>query len=405
MRKRVLAALAVCLFAAGSFAQTPTPTTTTSPLQPQAGNLDELVRQMNEKQKEMESDLKSKAKEINDLKDAVKNAATVEKKLVALDASLNAVTEANREAASKTLDLDEIRYRAGKEIIMKLIEDSGQLQVATDLGKNMSQHGASVNPAMNTNYKELVTFLQGKAPDTNKGVLEQLVGGASPLMANPYVSLAFTVGSFLTSKLKPAENKLGKATDLACVVDYTSRVAPDVRVIQFNLTNVDQRLSGYHSQMKARFRDYAQAINLDLTYDQYVERMAAGADPFRAASEKFFNDLRANTKAQQSLSTISFPSDVGVVRFQIENVKGYLLEYEGALKGVDDFFGSYMAILKQEIDETVKPGVCKSDMLKETRETLTSLSANTAAIRNNIKERFHLKLQTPSKKLLYGITN
>lgn len=395
---------ALALFLAFSLtaqAQTTPPPTTPQEAPPDIAGLE---RRYKDEQEKLRAELIKTTTDIENLKNQIKaingSGADDLKQLVEkTNERLGKLEELNKTKTTGELSLDQLRYETGKMVLVELIKDSGKLKVATRLSSNLSSFQNTMNPVNNEQFAAAMDAIRGKVGDANKGVLQQLGGGAG-LLANPYISLAFSVGSFLVSNLNKSE-KASKASDVVCILDFTSRISPDLRYIDSTLRTLDTQVSSFQAGAKRGFVDYAKAVGYQGTYETYVNTLSAtGADPISAQAEVFFSSVKSNVQTQASLSQGNVPPDLATVRFQIENVKAFLTDYESTLKQVDDFFSSYIILVQRNLDEAAKNPLCTSK-LERTRTDLIGVVGGAKDNQTTFKEEFNVRLLAPSKRILY----
>lgn len=408
--KHLLFALALTLFVAATFhAQDPTPSPTASP---QESNLAQLEKKFADEQKTLKGELAATSKEIDDLKKQIgilrNNPVPDLKALVEkTNQRIDKIEEFNQQVKTGEQKLDRLRYEAGNEVLIGLIRDSGKLKVATGLSSSLTSYQNLTNPATNRQFEQEFATLKDKLKGTNnEGILEKLGGGSSlsALTSNPYISMAFSVGSLFYSKFKKEDKKLDRVNNVACVLDYTSRAAPNLKYIQLSLSSLDTKVRSFQENTKRRFQDYAKTVGYTGTWEDYQRDFAAtGRNPLQTRAVQFFDTLEKDVTVQAAISRGDVPENLSTLRFQIENVKGYLTEYEAILKEVDDFYTNFISITEKSLDETSQMTVCSATVLDQTKTDLKSVITSTTNSRKDFRDEFTLTLLAPSKRILYGI--
>ena len=398
-------------------AQEPQPSPTASPTPLASQTPDPKLAALEEKFKQdqdvLRADLKRSSTEIDNLKKDIDRlranpAPDLKTLLEKTNQRIDKIEEYNKAIRIGEQRFDQVRFETGGEVLVGLIKDSGKLKVATGLASSLTKYQTLTNPAANpafaAEYSKLKERLRGS---NSEGILDRLEAGGGPfaaLASNPYVSMAFSIGSFIFSKFRPEDKKLDRVNNIACVFDFTLRTAPNLKYMNLGLTNLDAKVGSYQENLKKRFHEYGRAIGHDKTFEQYQgDLTSTGKDQLREKAKEFFESMSKDEEAQAAISRGDVPTKLATVRFQIENVKSYLNEYEALLKEVEDFYSSFIGVLTNNLEETGKMPVCTGSLLTATVAELQLVILDATNARNKFREEFNVSFLAPSKRVLYGI--
>lgn len=395
---------------------TPTATTTTPPATtittPPASDITNIARTFDSTQTNLETTLKATNTEIVKLKKEIDDlrAKNDTKDLQALLAKTNEridkIEEFNKQAKLGELKLDKLRYEAGERILVELIRDSGQLTAALSLNATISNYHNLTNPTLNPVFKQEFDALASRSKGENAPLLQQITSGGplSALAGNPYVSLAFSVGSLLFSDLGKNEKK-DRVGKLACILDYSTTTATDLRYIENTLANIAAKSGSFQKKTEKKLSEYGSAVGFTGTWGTYSTHLSATAQsPFIPLSDAFFNDLSKNAEAQANIAKDTTPERLAALRFQIEGMKGVITEYEDILKEVDDFFLSLESIINRSLDRSQQAPACTSNgALNKPNTDLANLQKAATDAHANFRKSFTTDFIAPSRRILYGI--
>ncbi len=172
----------------------------------------------------------------------------------------------------------------------------------------------------------------------------------------------------------------------------------------YSLSSLDTKVRSFQENTKRRFQDYAKTVGYTGTWEDYQRDFAAtGRNPLQTRAGQFFDTLEKDATVQAAIARGDIPENLSTLRFQIENVKGYLTEYEAILKEVDDFYTNFISITEKSLDETSQMTVCSATVLDQTKADLRTVITSSTNSRKDFRDEFTLTLLAPSKRILYGI--
>lgn len=271
-------------------------------------------------------------------------------KLDALEKRMKALEEAAREAELATLDLDRIKYLTGHEALKVIINKLAALDFGTRFGDVMSQLERRSNPTSYQGFKNAVGVIQ-KNLGPNALTLPQ--SNNAGLLSNPYVAVAYSIGSLLFSRLRSPE-RAEKYQVLMCTLDYSTRTDSQRALVDSRLTDLLKDVTNMRAAAISLFDDYAKLVEFQGGYEEWnAARLKRGIDPIQASTTTFFAKLRQlEQEAQPKIQEI---------RYNFERVKTQIDAYEQLLGEVDTFFAALEDAAKIEPDPLCRTVLADSE--------------------------------------------
>src|SRR5690606_20587482 len=131
---------------------------------------------------------------------------------------------------------DEARYKAGLQVLHIMLSNMKKLDFATSLATSVERAQSLTNPMNNGDFVSEIRQLTGSnLGDKNRSI------EANPLLSNPYVSLAWGIGSLLVSKFS-SQKKAEMFNRFSCVIDIGTRTDTDLKIIRSDLSALQQRM-------------------------------------------------------------------------------------------------------------------------------------------------------------------
>jgi hypothetical protein len=311
------------------------------------------------------------------LKDAV---TALSDRVVKLEAAAQAV------AKSETVLLH-TRYDAGHDVITKVIVQAGTLKITTGLASNVNRFDASTNPSTNPVFQAQFKAVTDANKSDQRGILDKIA--STTLMANPYVSLAYSVASLFFSR---DDKRKDQAAPLTCILNYSTSTAADSNWIRNSLLSLDREVRTFEAHAKSNLTAYWSAVGYSgITYEVYSAAVVQEAqDPLKRKSKAFLEGVTEPTVAGKA-----------VVRYQLDQATLVVQEYERLLRTIDDFLGDYADIVTRSAKLTVDP-VCK-DVLGDTKTKIEAVGGDVVTLRKEFNDVYSVALWAPTRRALQGI--
>ena len=315
---------------------------------------------------------------IAQLKDALK--ATTDR--------LGALEALNKAEYGHAFDAAALRYETGKEVLYVLLKNTAKLDFSISLSRNVAAFEALGNPMESPAFQNVMNELEQPNHTIDKANLAL----PQTFLANPFLGAAYAMSSLFTSRFNRQE-KEQRFGEIACVLDFTSRVNGDFKVVRANLDQLDTRLARFDTATTQVFADYVGAIGYHQTWAQYREARASNpVDPASAAITLYFAQLRRDSsKAAQGARA----PNLSPTTYQLQRVRQQLADYDLLLNQMASFLASYEQILSSHRNES-----CAE--IPNLRETMAELIQGAEENRQKFSAAYLDDIPATSKSILLG---
>ncbi|HWS54562.1 MAG TPA: hypothetical protein VN228_10560 [Pyrinomonadaceae bacterium] len=263
---------------------------------------------------------------------------------------LRLLEQINQERTKIELTLDEVQYQAGRTVLETMINKSITLQSEIGLAVNINKFQEAMNPSSNPEFLAQLTSIKASLNKEDSGSDFLKDSPLGNLLANPYLSVAYTVGSMFLSKGKPKE-KTEKYNKLFCVIDFTSRNASYSKLISDDIDALKKQLEKFEQETQTHFLNYVGVVGYrDKTWQDYVNE-SKGGDPVAEHTREFFGGIRRESEKVPGMPITKTSPKIKDVRVQIERVKADLLAYETILRQVDGFRTKYITAMRNSVQD------------------------------------------------------
>lgn len=270
--------------------------------------------------------------------------------LDALDQRMKALEEATRKSQSAAMELDQLKYLTGHSALVLIIDKLAALDFGTRFGEVLSALERRSNPA---SYREFTSAVEGIQKKLGQSALTLPTKAGSGLLSNPYVAVAYSIGSLLFAKLQSPE-RAEKYQVLMCTLDYSTRTDSQRSLVNSRLGDLLKDISTTREGAVTLFDDYVKLVGFEGGHVAWhADRLKRGVDPIRALTESFFSGLQ---KLQQDAQP-----KIQEVRYNFERVKSQITSYERLLTEVDAFFAALETAASIAPDAVCTQALSKSE--------------------------------------------
>jgi CII-binding regulator of phage lambda lysogenization HflD len=314
-----------------------------------ASKLPQLQQRFAAQEAEHAQEIKQLTDRVNALNAAVPQTATgvaqLKDALKATTDRLNALETLNKAEYSHAFDAAALRYETGKEVLYVLLKNTAKLDFTISLSRNLASFEALGNPMQSPAFQNVMNDLEQPNHTVDKANLAL----PQAFLANPFLGAAYAMSSLFTSRFNRQE-KEQRFSQIACVLDFTSRVNGDFKVVRANLDQLDTRLARFDTATTQVFEDYMGVVGYRQSWAQYrAARASSAVDPASAAISAYFARLlRDSTKVAQSGRT----PNLAPTTYQLQRVRQQLTDYDLLLDQMASFLASYEEILSSHRNES-----------------------------------------------------
>ena len=172
-------------------------------------------------------------------------------------------------------------------------------------------------------------------------------------LQNPLLSSIFSLASVVGSRLNGGERQR-KFSEIACVIDFTTRTTADFKIIENDLSQLSAQLDEFRREGQQLFRTYGQVVDYQTPWATYKEdRARLPVDPLSNAIARSFSQIQtgaAAVSARQGVPTR--PAMLVNARHQLREVEGLLDDYERLLDATEQFLVRYRDIVSAHTGAT-----------------------------------------------------
>lgn len=357
-----------------------------------ASKLPQLQKQFATQEAEHAAEIKQLTDRVNTLNAAVPQAATsiaqLKDALKTTTDRLNALEALNRAEYGHSFDAAALRYDTGKEVLYVLLKNTAKLDFTISLSRNLASFEALGNPMQSPAFQSVMNDLEQPNHTVDKANLSL----SQSFLANPFLGAAYAMSSLFTSRFNRQE-KEQRFGEIACVLDFTSRVNGDSKVVRASLDQLDTRLARFDTATTQVFEDYVGAVGYHQTWPQYrAARASSAVDPASAAITTYFDRLRRDsTKAVQSARA----PNLAPTTYQLQRVRQQLADYDLLLNQMASFLASYEQILSTHRNES-----CAA--IPNLSATMATLIQGAAENRQKFSAAYLDDIPATSKSILLG---
>lgn len=317
--------------------QTPPLPATTPTLAPAPNTIEEQLKRA---QEENDKKIKAIADKLAKLEGELQK-GTIDDKFASLSQKVEALEKLNLLKKQSSVINDEGKYKAGLETLDTIIGNVRKLNFAKELTTSVDRIQSITNPSTNDAFLTEIRSLKGDKLNLNNSGLEAIAG---PLLSNPYISLAWSIGSTLISNFKK-EEKPAKLNRMICVIDAATRTETDMRIIRSDLSTLGERMKKFEDENLTLFEDYTSAVGRKMSYDEYK----ANGDPdgpMTTPISTFFGKYKGDSITTPDVST---SNEIAVFRYRLDKAKSSLNEYDGIMKQTDAFLAKFAEMLEKQM--------------------------------------------------------
>jgi len=380
----IYVAILLLSFSYSGYSQIPTASPVPSPVVvPSPVPIEEQLKKAQEINQHQIKDLSVK---LTDLEKKL-TTGTLESKLASLTEKVEALEKINKLKNQGQIINDEAKFKAGLETLDVMIGNIKKLDFAGDLVLSVERFQTITNPSNNQAFMNEIQTLRGD----KLGLDNSLQNVSGPLLSNPYVSLAWSIGATLVSKFSKSE-KPAKLNGMICVLDVATRTDADLKIIRSDLTNLGERMNKFNKEMLPFFEGYTGSVGKTMTYANYKASQDADGPMTKAISD-FFAKYRADNAGVGSGTPTA---ELTNVRYRTERLKTGLVEYDSILKQMDDFLAKFADMLAKH--ESNIPTCAAIPTLKIDFETLKKKSQD---LRPKFEEAYRSDVKAAWRSILY----
>jgi hypothetical protein len=334
-------------------------------------------------------------KQLDDLRTQLANAPNAIT-LAALTQRISVIEQAQKTQSdlatqqSKKITDDLVRqYQAGYAALSLMDDNAHNLDFAFQLGNDLTTFQLAVNPMNNATFTTDVESLLSR--QTNDAIPSLTSNGAiqSLAAANPWVSLGISVASYFTSKLRSSA-KDPKLAEIGCIVNVATSSTAASEQIQSQLAALQDRISKFQKSCATVFVPYVKIVSYAKSIDDYrEEHRVSPTDPLAQGVADTFKPG----------GTGSTPAGVLATRYQIEQVKAQMAQFDSLIQDVGDFLLKFNSVLSDQVTVVTKAG-CAGSALQQ----LTVLKTTVA----NLKPTFdggNWSIPPDQRALILGVAS
>jgi hypothetical protein len=285
-------------------------------------------------------------------------------------------------------DAAALRYETGKEVLYVLLKNTAKLDFTISLSRNLASFESLGNPMQSPAFQRVMNDLEQPSRTVDKANLAL----SQTFLANPFLGAAYAMSSLFTSRFNRQE-KEQRFGQIACVLDFTSRVNGDFKVVQANLEQLDTRLARFDTATTQVFQDYVAAVGYRQSWTNYrAARASSALDPASTAIAAYFDRLRRDsTKVGQSAHTPRLTPTT----YQLQRVRQQLADYDLLLNQMAGFLAAYEQILSSHRNES-----CTE--IPNLPATMAELIQGAAENRQKFSAAYLDDIPATSKSILHG---
>jgi hypothetical protein len=228
------------------------------------------------------------------------------------------------------------QYQAGYALLSLMDDQAHRLDFAYQLGASTSAFQDAVNPINNTKFQNDVNALLSRQSPGKTIASITANPNIQKFASNPYVALGLSLASYFTSKSAQKEQQLA---EISCIVNLGTSSVSATQQVQTQLAAVTANAKKFQEASSAAFRAYTKLINYSKDIDTYRKDQKDSAVDLLA-------DLVTNSFKDGGSATTA--SGISNVRYQIEQVKNQLAQYDNLVQQSADFLSKFNSILADQ---------------------------------------------------------
>ena len=332
------------------------------------GEIQEQRNKYEEQQKQLREELKKAQEEIDKIrKQAPTTGLTAEQLKRIIDEDSKRIEKLEQLASNSFVNevaLDEKRYLAGFEILVKMIEASGFLQERNRFANSISEFGSLSNPMLIPEFKQQISKFIGESGqnDPNKElILPEAVAN------NPIITIGYSLVSLFTSKRKKEDKSKDAFNQILYVLNMAARAGDDERLLRSSLTDINKHAGEFDKTAQALFVSYLGALqspDIPLTWEAY-RNDHLGNEKIRRAAKSLFEKLSSSDPKLSGPNEV--PMELKNIRYQVYEIDRMMMRYETVIIETDTVMAKFGATLESRLKE---PGIEK---LTEQKATISKL--------------------------------
>jgi hypothetical protein len=282
----------------------------------------------------------------------------------ALNSRLDKTDELKIKSFDYELDNAKLRYKKGLELIKLLYEKTLDLdhhfQALTAHNNVAKMSNPMSYPDFNTNLNEIKKKLNKKFNITLPDFL----------MANPYISSAFSIVSSIIGEGKN-ESREETFQKISCILDFTNKMSADLNILYFETEFLKDKNANLKKNCESLFLEYVKVIGYSETLENTREN-----DNWRSVTQKIdeaFDKEKKELKeklTKEANYTSTLKNDIN---FSVERLIDYVSEYSFLVSQGNDYYKKFKKIvdnysnqdcstklptefstLKTEVDKTIE---------------------------------------------------
>lgn len=338
-----------------------------------------IEAKFDERERGLKEDVQQLNEQLLELKKQKASVENIVKRIEVLEGKQDKLEQISSEEKRKEIELVKVRYEAGLLVIKDMIEFLKTIKSQFS-GLDFQQSYASIaNPNTYPSYKTNVEYLKERLLKKGMTLPDVELGN----------TLINTVYSLTRAIVSDQDNKETKTRELVCILDFTSEVAADLRIVNYDLEFLTSELDKMISNFEELFENYTKIVGYDRTFTDYItdenDRLDSRTIP------KYFAALETRKNGEQE-------RDLKDLKFSLKKIIDAYQEYEIFIRQGLAYYDKFENIISR-----LKPNCAETEVINEMKMQYDLMETKLAKAKSDFENAYKGKIkQTYIKRLIEG---
>lgn len=338
-----------------------------------------IEAKFDERERGLKADLEELNTQLSELKKQKASVENVVKRLEVVEGKQVKIEEISVEEKRKEIELVKVRYEAGLLVIKDMIEFLKTIKSQFSGLDFQQSYLTLANPNTYPSYKANVAYLKERLMKKGMSLPDIEMGNA----------LINTVYSITRAIVSDQDDKDRKILELVCILDFTSEVSADLRIVNYDLEFLKSELDKMIFSFEELFSNYTRIVGYNKTFEDYIidqnDRLDSEIIP------TYFKqlNLKKNGATERELKDL---------KFSLKKVIDAYQEYEIFIRQGLAYYDKF-----ENIIVNLQPSCSESSVILEMTNRYDLMQTKLAKAKTDFENAYRGKIkQTYIKRLIEG---
>jgi len=338
-----------------------------------------IEAKFDERERGLKEDVQQLNEQLQDLKKQKASVENIVKRIEVLEGKQDKLEQISSEEKRKEIELVKVRYEAGLLVIKDMIEFLKTIKSQFS-GLDFQQSYQSIaNPNTYPSYKTNVEYLKERLLKKGMTLPDVELGN----------TLINTVYALTRAIVSDQDNKEAKTRELVCILDFTSEVAADLRIVTYDLEFLTSELDKMIGSFEELFENYTKIVGYNRTFADYImdenDRLDSRMIP------KYFDELNHRKNGEQE-------RDLKDLKFSLKKIIDAYQEYEIFIRQGLAYYDKFENIISR-----LQPKCAETEVINEMKMQYELMQTKLAKAKSDFENAYKGKIkQTYIKRLIEG---